>query len=287
MEDALMARLRSRLLVALDAGSVAGTVAYPGIGAARLGAWVRVPLPEGALRPSIVEANVVDPQAVVAALAAVCEGLGARRRDAVLVLPEGVARLALLEAPRGVDVREFARFRMAQALPYPGAEAIIDFLAVARGRYLCGAVQRNVAQSYEALVEAGGFRVDRVDVAPLVATASLKRLTGPGEAGVALLLGDVSLSIAAFARGKLAAFRTRLRAPGAGEAEWLVEELSRTTGLAGSPNLGRILVLGSDARRVAQSLRSLGCDAISTATGAAGEEGSESADRAWMGAALA
>lgn len=279
-----MALLRSRFLVAFDAGSVAGTIVSPGLGGARMGPWMRVPLPAGALHPSAAETNLVDPQAVADALAAVRAGLGAKRTEAVLVLPEGVARVVLLETPRGVDPRAFARFRLAQALPYPGAEAVVDLLPVARGRYLCGAVRRSVAQSYEALAEAHGLSVDRVDVAPLLATASLKRLKRPGEEGAALFLGDVALSFAAFARGRLAAFRTRLRAPGAEEAAWLVEELSRTTALAGSGSLCRVLVLGSGARNVAQSLQSLGCDAM-PASG--DEEPSESADRAWMGAAFA
>jgi Tfp pilus assembly PilM family ATPase len=282
-----MVLLRSRLLVALDAGSVAGTVASPGIGGTKMAAWVRAPLPPGALRPSPADANLIDLDAIGVALAAVRDALGARRRETVLLLPGGVARIALLEVPKGVNIRQFARFRIAQALPYPASEAVVDTLPVAAGRHLCGAVRRSVAQGYEAAAEAAGFKVGRVDVAPLVAIAGLKRLTGPGEAGMAVLLGDTDLSIAAFAEGSLAVFRTRVRAPVAGEAEWLQEELSRSASLAGSTSLGRIAVLGSGARSVAQSLRALGCDAASTLTGPSDADPSDSAERAWMGAAFA
>jgi hypothetical protein len=286
-EDRQMAaRLRSRFLVALDAGSVAGTVVAPGIGSPRMGTWVRVPLPAGALRPSALEANFAEAGAVAAALAVVRQGLGARRRGTVVVLPEGVARLALLQAPKGVDIREFARFRLAQALPYPATEAVVDVLTVGRGSYLCGSVRRSIVQSYEAAAEAAGFPVDRVDVAPLVATAALKRLAGPDETGVALFLGDVALSMAGFARGKIAAFRTRLRSPGVGEAEWLVDEISRTAVLAGSPGPTRILVLGLGAPDVAESLRSLGCEAMAAAVAPA-EGGLEWDDRTWMRGAFA
>jgi hypothetical protein len=281
-----MRLFHSRVLVALDAGSVAGAVVSSVLGRTRSGDWARVGLPSGSLEPSHADVNLVAPEAVKAALRAVRERLGARARPAIVVLPEGVARVGVADVPKGVSVREFARYRLAPSLSYPAREAIVDAVALGGGRYLFGAVRQGVAQAYEEAVEAVGFQVERVDAAPLVAIAGLRRLVGAREAGVALLLGDVALSIAGFARGRLAAFRTRLRAPGSGEVEWLLEEVARTAGLAGSAAPGRVVVVGSEARRIAVSLAALGCDASAALLGE-GQETSEGADLAWLGAALA
>jgi hypothetical protein len=205
----------------------------------------------------------------------------------VLVMPEGTARISLLEAPAGVDVREYARFRIAQALPYPPTEAVIDALAVGRRRYLCGAVRRSVAAEYEAAAEGARLRAERLDASPLVAVAGLRRRAAPGEAGIALLLGDAAVSFAAFRRGRLAVFRTRLRQPGADEAGWFLDELARTAAMAGDAMIGSVVVVGAGAGAAARSLRALGCDADPVVSGAPSDDPTEAAELDWLGAALA
>lgn len=229
---------------------------------------------------------MVDAAVVGGALGSLCQRLGGGER-AVLVMPEGTARVSLLEPPASVDPREYARFRMAPTLPYPPAEAIVDSLAVARGLYLCGAVRRSVAAGYEAAVEGAGLHAERVDAAPLVAVNGLRRRAAPGEVGIALLLGDAAVSFAAFSRGKLAVFRTRLRQPGADEAAWLQDELARTAAVAGDAGTGPVAVVGAGAGATARSLRALGCHADPIVSGTGGDDPTEAAELDWLGAALA
>ena len=245
-----------------------------------------MPLDPGVLRPSPHEVNVAEPDAVAGALASLRRELGGGE-GAVLVMPEGAARVLLLEPPRGVDIREYARFRMVQGLPYPPSEAVMDTLAVARGLYLCGAVRRSVARGYEEVAESSGLRAERLDAAPLVAVNGLRRRAGPGEAGIALLLGDSAVSFAAFDRGRLAVFRTRLRQPGPDEASWLRDELTRTAAILGGAPLSRVAVVGSGAAVTARSLRALGLDADPVVGGLGGEDRTEAAELDWLGAALA
>jgi hypothetical protein len=281
-----MAFFHTRLLIAFDARSVSGTTVRRGVGGLRTSEWIRVPLQPGALRPSPTEDNVVEPDVVSGAVASLCQKLGGGER-AVLVMPEGTARISILEPPRGVDVREYARFRMTQALPYAPTEAVVDCLPVARGLYLCGAVRRAVAEGYEAVAESAKLHAERLDAAPFVAMSGLRRRAAAGGAGVALLLGDAAVSFAAFSGGRLAVFRTRLRQPGADEAGWLQDELTRTVAMAGDARIGPVAVVGAGAGATARSLRSLGCEADPVVGGASGDDPTEAAELDWLGAALA
>src|SRR5262245_30583426 len=181
-----MVPLRRPPFVAFDAASLTGAAFARGFGSPRLQSLARVPLPAGAIVPSAVNANLVRPGAVADALKQLADELGRTGRS-VLVLPDGVARLLLLEAA-GEDLREYARFRLAGSLPFPAAEAIVDVLPVGAGRVLAAAVRRAVVEEYEAAAAEAGFPRERVDLSPLVALAgALKR---GREADVHAFLGE-------------------------------------------------------------------------------------------------
>jgi hypothetical protein len=253
----------------------------------RVQALVRVPLEEGALVPGPLEANLLRPAEVVAALRSVAAGLDAGDRQVCLVLPDGLARVALLEPPRGADARDFARFRLAQSLPYPAGEAIVDVLGVARGRFVAAALRRRVVEAYEAAAAEAGLRQERLDIAPLAAVSGLQRHAGSGPRS-ALILGDTAVSFAAWdAKGLLRAFRSRRRAGGADEPDRLREELARTACLGGESGAGQVRVVGSGAVDVVRAF---------SFSGLAAEAGwgtprnglpVEPAELAWLGAAAA
>ena len=277
---------RSKTVIAFDARFVTGAVASWSIRGPRLRVLERVAVRSGALVPSPTEANIVDPTALGEALKTLGRSLTGTPRRAILVLPEGIARILLLEAEGRLDIRELGRFRMAAALPYPANEAILDTMPLEGRRHLCGAVRRSVVEGYEIAMARAGFAVvDRVELAPFLAVGGLRRLVSPKDDGVALLLGDAAVSFVAFRRGRLEAFRTRLRAGARDELDWLRAEVSRTAALLELRGPVTTVVLGSGAAAVVDSLQTAGC----TARLAAGGPGAPASggELAWLGSALA
>jgi hypothetical protein len=278
---------RAKLLVALDAASVTGAVVSWGSGGPSIGGLARVSLVPGALAPSPVETNLARLDEVREALGSVGRSLGVNGRPATLVLPEGVARTALLDVPAGLPVREYARFRLGQGLPFSPGDAVVDALPLAGRRFLCGAVRRDLVEGYETAARTAGFNVDQVNLAPLAAVSGLRpQLTAAGG-GIGVILGDVAVSLAVFDRESLALFRTRRRDPGDEEGEWLLKEIRRTSALAGvAGDPPRIVVAGSGAAVVARRLAEIGCPAELAWPGTGRRPGAEGAELSWLGAAL-
>jgi hypothetical protein len=279
----IVAWFPSLRLVAFDAASVAGAQLVRGLRGPRLRSLEIVPLAPGALLVSAFTPNLARPAEVSAALARLREALGPGR--VTLVLPDGLARVLLLEAPKGADPHEYARFRLGPALPYPVGEAAVDLLPLDGRRMLAAAVRRDVVAGYEAAAAAAGLQTDRVDLAPLAALSGLLRLPRPVRT-VEIVLGDAALSLAAFDRGRLSAFRTRRRDPGPGEAERVCGEAARTASFGvGDPPCLRITGVG--ARSFRDDLAGVG-QAVELAAVLPGP-GSlpEAAELPWLGAALA
>ncbi|HSB61376.1 MAG TPA: hypothetical protein VLI67_06635 [Vicinamibacteria bacterium] len=242
-----MASLRPRLAVAFDASGVSGALVARAVGRSRLRSTARVELPPGALTPSALGPNLQRPHEVGEALAELRRRLG-DGSGAALVLPDGVGRALLLDVASGIDLRAFVRFRLAPLLPYPAEEAVIDVLRLGRGRVLGAAVRRSVVAEYEQSAAAAGFLQEGVHLAPLLVVAGLLRR----GAGVHVILGDAALSLAAFRDARLAAFRTRRRDPGPGEAERLLDEAERTALLAGGE--AEVTFVGPGARDLVERL---------------------------------
>ena len=252
----MVALRRPLVFVAFDAASVTGAVFARGFSGPRLQSFARVPLETGALLPSATNANLLRPGEVAEALKRLREELGRSGRS-VLVLPDGVARLLILEATGG-DQREYARFRLAGALPFPAAEAIVDVLSVGGGRVLAAAVRRAVVEEYEAAATEAGFPRERVDLSPLVALAgALKR---ERDADVHAFLGESSVSLAALDDQGLRAIRQRRRDAGPGESRRLFDEAVRTVRTADAePAAGvRLSLSGAGAIALARELAAEG-----------------------------
>lgn len=278
---------RAKLLVALDAASVTGAVVSWGSGGPRIGGLAHVSLVPGALAPSPLEPNLPRLDEVREALASVRRSLEVNGRPAILVLPEGVARMAVLEVPSGLPVREYARFRLGQGLPYPPGDAVVDALPLAGRRFLCGAVRRDVVEGYETAARSAGFNLDQVNLAALAAVSGLRTQITPSGGGIAVILGDVAVSLAVFVEGTLTLFRTRRRDPGAEEGAWLRQEIERTAALAGVVgDAPRIAVAGSGATVLTRKLADLGCVAELAWARTARSLPAEGAELCWLGAAL-
>ncbi len=246
--------LRPPVYVGFDATALSGAALARGFGRRRLSAFECVALPPGVLNPSPVSRNVLRPGELREALSSLRARLG-RGSGAVLVLPEGAARLSLLEI-EGSDLRDYARFRLGSGLPYPVQEAVVDVLKVGPGRALAGAVRRSIVEEYEAAAAGAGFVRARVDLAPLVGVAGVVE-RDPSPA-VHALLGDRALSLAACDGRGLVAYRQRRRDPSAGEGERLFAEAARTARLLGNGSEFRLTLSGAGARQIGRELTASG-----------------------------
>jgi len=258
-----------------------------GLRGPRLRSFSRVALSPGALVPQPLDPNLLRPDEVGEALGRVLERLDAGRGRVSMVLPDGVARIGLIDVPAGVSPEDYARFRWAQGLPYPSSEAVVDVLPLQPGRAVAAAVRRSVALGYEEAGARAGLSPGRVDLAPLAALSALAGDPPPEAASVDVILGDVAYCLAASHGGTLRVLRNRRRDADAGEAERLRREVDRTAAFAGNGTANvRVRVVGSGARRLIGELLRSG-----RAAGPGWEmerDGLplEAAELAWLGAAL-
>lgn len=217
-----MALLGGRLYVGFDASAVTAAAVGEGLGGRRARVFARVPLEPGALAPSASGPNLLRADEVRGAVRRAVEG---REGRATLVLPDGVARVALVDVPDGAEARGYVLFRLAPSLPFPAAEAIVDVLPAGGRRVAGAAVRRATVAEYEQAVAGAGLGVEQVHLAPLVALAGLMR-SGSRDA-VHAVLGDAAVCLAVFRGGVPVALRNRRRDRSAGEASRLSREASR------------------------------------------------------------
>jgi hypothetical protein len=282
-----MPLLGAQYVVALEPSSVAGAAVARGLGSPRIRSLAHMPLAPGALAVSAFEPNVLRPEEVQQAVQRVSAAVGLDGSEVCVVLPDGVARLALLSVPADADPERFARFKLASTLPFPMEEAVVDVLPLGGGRILAAAVRRTVVEGYEQVVRAAGVTQGRVDLAPLAAMAALARVA-PGHPGVDVILGEAAVSLAARQGGAVRAFRNRRRDLSPDEPERLALEVARTALLAGDGREApRVRVLGAGAGALVRRWREQGADAELAWRLAAPDQAPDPSELAWLGAALA
>jgi hypothetical protein len=279
-------RFGARALVAIDAASVSGAVVGAGLASPRVRSIVQVPLLPAALFPSALEPNVLSPDVLRDALVRLRDELGAAQ--ATLVLPDGVARITLLEVPADAEPRAYARYRLSPTLSYPESEAVIDVMALDRGRVLGAAVRRGIVEGYEQAAASAGFVLQRVELAPLAALAGLFRGASRGRPAVDVILGDAAVSFVAREGGVVRVFRNRRRDASAGEAARLLDEAQRTASAAwnGASASARVVVTGAGARAIVDALAGEGRVAELGCALPGAESLGAAAEAPWLGAAL-
>ena len=271
-----MPLLGTRLYVGFDASAVTAAAVSEGLGGRRARGFARAPLGPGALAPTAAGPNLLLGDEVRAAVRRAASGLDAGR--ATVVLPDGVARIALLDLPEGADPRDYVRYRLAASLPWPAAEAVVDVLPARRGRVVGAAVRRSTVAEYEQAVLGAGLAVERVHLAPLVALEGLMR-SGTRDA-LHAVLGDVALCLATFRGGLPVGLRSRRRDPSTVEASWLREEAARAAALAGDGAGSLPLVLSG--REASRLRRELGAETAGRGLQGPGEW-PDAVEAAWLG----
>lgn len=280
-----MGLFRPRLYAALDATAVVGGSLARSISGRRFERLRRVPLDPGDIVPSPFESNVRRAGPVREALVRLTSEIGPTG-GVTLVLPDGTARAAILDAPADVDSADFARYRLTAGLPYPAHEAVVDVLPLDGRRVLGVAVRRSVVEAYEAVAAAAGLSPERVELAPIAALQGLRRLGRGAASSVDVILGDAFLTIAGWRDGELRVFRSRRRDRDATEAARLRLEIARTASLAGDGQGPRVRVAGPGVGALVRELRQLG-DAAEPAWQAAGDaEPVEAEEIPWLGVGL-
>ena len=228
-----MALGQSSVRIAFDATAVSGARPTRGLRGRRLASFARAPLADGALVPSPHESNVLRAEEVRDALALVARSLDAAREPIAFLLPDGVARLALLEAPDGVRPDEYARYRLAPGLPYPIREAVVQTESAGPRRVLAALARRSVIAEYEEVARAAGLVQGGIDLAPLAALHALRRAAARGVARVDVVLGDAAYSMALHDGAGLRVLRNRRRDRDAGEPGRLAREIERVLRIGG------------------------------------------------------
>jgi len=124
-------------------------------------------IPEGAIEVALARPNIVAPEPVLSALSQVLGAVGASEQRLSVLLPDHVARVALLPfatLPRTRrELLELVRFRMAKSLPFKVDEAVMDMTVLSSRGGPAGAavlavfMHRAVLEQYETLFTSSGY----------------------------------------------------------------------------------------------------------------------------------
>lgn len=172
-------------------------------------------LPAGALRPSPVRENLVQPEEVARAVAAALEEVSrssrSRRRDIALLLPDLSGRVSVLQFDRLPSKQEEAvslvRFRLKKTVPFEVEDAAISF-QVHGTEALVAVTPRTVVRQYEALFEEMGYLPGFVTLSTLAGLGLAAEPVGDPRAGTLLLRnGGRLLTIAVINQGRLRMLR--------------------------------------------------------------------------------
>ncbi len=242
----------TRLWLSLDSRAVCALRLRQGLTGRRLDAFARVPLPASAHDPTPAGPALRDPEGVRQALARVLGDVGARPgEDAALLLPDGLARVVLLDVPARVEPEQFARFRLGPQLPFAPSEAVFGCLPLPGGGHAAAALRRAQVEAYEGLARSFGLSPDGAFLASLAALENGRRQGWRDT--LAILLGDSTTLLMVLRGGRVAGLRHILRAA-TGEPARLRSEGRRSLAAAALPDETPWHVAGHGARALVHAL---------------------------------
>ena len=125
-----------------------------------------VPLPPGAIKPSAVESNLINGDAVRGAMDEALRKLGVRNQTIALLVPDAVIRVFVLHFdvfPRSsAEAIPMLRWRLKKSVPFEAEETLISYMRQAPredGVDIVTALARlRIVREYEALAEAAGVQ---------------------------------------------------------------------------------------------------------------------------------
>lgn len=193
----------------------------------RVQSWAVRPLPERAVRPAPMSENLANPAAVQEALEHVIGSVADGQRRAVLLVPDLLARVAVLEFDRLPDavpeVEALLRWRLSKDLPFDIGQAVLSYQAQpgrgAAREAVVAACLRSLLRPYEECLEKLGLEPGWVTLSSLAAVGCLDPT---GDAPCLLVKGDgTSLTLVIVHNGVVRLFRSLPLAAGAtAEETW-------------------------------------------------------------------
>jgi type IV pilus assembly protein PilM len=168
-------------------------------------------LPPGALSPSAIEANILNPIAVKAAVAAVFSTLKMKNEDAALLVPDPVIRVFVQhfdEFPRSTEEAiPMLRWKLKKSVPFEVDETLLSYMRQqprGEGVDVVTAIARlRIIKEYEALLEPQAVRAGVVLSSTLAAISLLE----DSRPTLLARLSGTSLTAAIVREGVLAGYR--------------------------------------------------------------------------------
>ncbi len=138
-------------------------------------------LPPGAIVPSAVEINLVNPAAVKAAVSKACHRLRSRDEDVALILPDPVIRVFVQhfeDFPRSAEEAiPMLRWKLKKSVPFEADETVISYMHQAPREtgvdVVTGLARLRIIREYESLAESAGLHPGVVLSSSLAAIAML------------------------------------------------------------------------------------------------------------------
>lgn len=123
-------------------------------------------LPPGSIKPSAVESNLANAEAVRVAIESVLGRLGVRNQSVALLVPDAVIRVFVLHFdvfPRAKsEAVPMLRWRLKKSVPFEAEETLISYMRQSpRGEgvdVVTALARLRIVKEYEALVEAAGLQ---------------------------------------------------------------------------------------------------------------------------------
>ncbi|MCL4845984.1 MAG: pilus assembly protein PilM [Acidobacteria bacterium] len=252
--------------VEITAGHVAAVSVERGREGVIVRAYAAAPLPPGALVPALNASNLVDREAVVAAVRAVLEQVGRPRRVG-LVVPDPAAKVSLVRfetvPARGEDLLNLVRWQVRKSAPFPIDTAQVALTPGARldggaREFVVTVMRRDLVEEYEQACAQVGAEAGLVDVSTFnVVNLALASGGPPGDWLVVHLTSAYS-TLAIVRDGALLFFRSRL-ADGEGDLPDLVHQTAMyyEDRLSGQGFSQVVVAGGTDARERAVLLSTL------------------------------
>ena len=167
--------------VAVDI-SVEGVIAASLSGADAAPAVAFEPLPIGVLAPGIASQNLLQPEAVAAAIRKALDQVDPRKRDVTLVVPNTAVRVFVLDfdslPSKAAEVLSVLRFRLRKMVPFDVEHAGLSFQILSSSpqetRVLCAILPATVLAEYEGAIRAAGYEPGVVLPSSLAALAALE-----------------------------------------------------------------------------------------------------------------
>jgi type IV pilus assembly protein PilM len=175
-------------------------------------------LATGALGPSLASGNVVDRDAVRAAVGNALSTVGGGSRDVIAIIPDAAVRVNLLDfdklPDRHEDAAALVRFRLRKSLPFDVEHASLSFdvrRANGTSHVVAAVAPAGVVQEYESIFADEGYNAGIVMPSGLAMLGNLE-----GERPAMIVKVDAtSITVAIVDRGELRLVRVIENAAGA------------------------------------------------------------------------